>query len=116
MEQKEEEHIKRCVDELASQKAAIVHTTVASEDNEVYRALKEKVDRETEVSRRKICQGSLAGQTLSGGGVGGGVCEGTLIYSRMKYLGLCYLYCYRWHVTGLREYSDVNCSNFVRSV
>lgn len=50
MEQKEEEHIKRCVDELASQKAAIVHTTVSSEENEVYRALKEKVDRETEVS------------------------------------------------------------------
>ena len=60
VEQKEEERIRRCVQELSTQKAAIVHTTVAGEENEVYSTLKEKVDRETEVS------GGLGGKEVKG--------------------------------------------------
>ena len=48
-EQREEERVKACVQELSTLKAAIEHTTVAGEENEVYSSLKEKVDRESEV-------------------------------------------------------------------
>jgi putative protein kinase ArgK-like GTPase of G3E family len=53
MEEKEEERVKRCVEELEKMKAAIVHTTVAGEENEVYGSLQERVDRETEVACNK---------------------------------------------------------------
>ena len=61
-EQREEERVKACVQELSTLKAAIEHTTVAGEENEVYSSLKEKVDRETEVRTRW-------GSEVRGGGV-----------------------------------------------